>query len=402
MKLKVRPEDFIVSEELRLTPAVSGVYRLYLLEKRGYSTDDALDRIARELGIARDDFAYGGRKDRHALTRQYVTARPGRARPYQAPGLTLTAAGWLDRPMGPDLIARNRFALVLRALTADESARIAARATEVAEGVCNYFDDQRFGSYDPEHGFLAERLLKRHYRGALQSYLLSRVGSRRQRAAWFAAHWGDWEACRAQGRSAGELRVLAALSERPHQLVRALQAIPAGELSLFFAAYQGFLWNEILRRCLGPGPHRSYPGRAGPYLFPLSVATRRQLGSLAIPTAGPRPGGDPAVRAVYEQVLAERGLHGGVFNLRRFRQAYFKSTLRAALAVPGELAIPAARADALYPGRLCRELRFTFPPGSYGTMLVKALLAPDPNPAAPGGSVLGQGGVSGLEPGDDR
>ena len=50
-----------------------GKYRIYLLEKRHWNTMDALLAIARQNKMAMASIGYGGRKDRHAITYQYIS-----------------------------------------------------------------------------------------------------------------------------------------------------------------------------------------------------------------------------------------------------------------------------------------------------------------------------------------
>ncbi|MEW6522852.1 MAG: tRNA pseudouridine(13) synthase TruD [Bacillota bacterium] len=377
MKLKVHPDEFVVRERADLPSQERGEYRVYLLEKRGWTTEDALQRIAREQGIPYRLFSYGGKKDRHAHTYQHVTVRRGAAAPYQESGLNLVPAGWMDRPMGPDLIRANDFQMVLRSLSVEEARLLEVRWRQLANtGFANYFDDQRFGSQDPGRGWLAERLLKRQWKGALQVYLLNPAGRRRELAAYLEKHWGDWKTCLLGAQRAGERAVLEALAGDPGGYLRALQAIPARELSLHFSAYQAFLWNEVLRRYLSRQAKELwvYPGAAGPYLF--NAHPLPGLPDLVLPLPASRASfADALAGGLYRDLLSERGLTPGSFNLRRLRQAYFKPLPRPALVWPAGLALEGPGPDELYCGRLRAGLTFSLPAGSYGTMLVKALLA---------------------------
>ncbi|MEK7828364.1 MAG: tRNA pseudouridine(13) synthase TruD, partial [Deltaproteobacteria bacterium] len=75
MKIKVKPEDFIVEEKADLKFHKGGEHRVYLLTKRGFNTVDLLLRLSKKLGIPFSNFSYGGKKDRHALTTQYITIK---------------------------------------------------------------------------------------------------------------------------------------------------------------------------------------------------------------------------------------------------------------------------------------------------------------------------------------
>ena len=384
MKLRVKNEDFRVDEVSMMSIESTGPYAVYELKKAGWNTLDALARAARALGVPHSIFSYGGRKDRHALTTQTVTARSSRDLSIDQEGCSLTFLGRSPRPMGPDLIRSNKFEIALRSLSNEEVATVDHREYLVSRFGCpNFFDDQRFGSMEKKRGFVAERMLKRHWRGAVELFLTAEYGNesaeQRERREFYAANWDNWEACGRGAKTQFEHDMIRELCQKPLDYVGALQAIPAPELSMLFSAYQGFLWNEMLRRYLGrlDIPLGEYPGDAGPYLFyeELSDSHLEKLRGLQIPTAGSKLAfQDPEVEVLYDSVLLEKGLDRGSFNLRRIRQAYFKSVQRAAIVIPQGFSIDEAEADEAYDGHLKMTVRFELPRGAYGTMMVKALL----------------------------
>jgi tRNA pseudouridine13 synthase len=362
----------------------SGPYTVYELKKAGWNTPDALARLARSLGVPHSIFSYGGRKDRHALTTQVVTARSSRDLTIDRDGCSLAFMGRSSRPMGPDLIKSNKFEISLRSMSNEEVATVDRREYHVSRLGCpNFFDDQRFGSMDIKRGFVAERILKHHWRGAVELFLTAEhrdeSPEQRERREFYAANWDNWEACGRGARNPAEHDMILKLCQKPPDYVGALQAIPAPELSMMFSAYQAFLWNEMLRRYLcrldiSLGQHQ---GDAGPYLFydDLSGSHLEKLRSLQMPTAGSKLAfQDAEVEVLYDSVLLERGLDRGSFNLRRIRQAYFKSVQRTAIVIPQGFSLGEAEADETYDGHLKMTVKFELPRGAYGTMVIKALL----------------------------
>src|SRR5687768_3666665 len=161
MKVKQQPEDFQVEELTDVVPAGQGAFALYRLEKRGWSTPDALAAVRRRWRIEPRRLSYGGLKDRHALTVQYLTIFHGPQRGLRHHDVTVSYLGQVPRPYTSDAIRANRFRLTLRALTQDEVARARHALEEVrADGVPNYFDDQRFGSVSPGGEFIARLLVR--------------------------------------------------------------------------------------------------------------------------------------------------------------------------------------------------------------------------------------------------
>lgn len=386
MKLKVIPEDFVVRELARLPVREKGPYRLYLFEKKGWNTIDLLMRLAKAHRLPYRLFAYGGLKDRHAHTFQYVTVKHPADLTTKEENFSLRSIGYMDRPMGPDLLEGNEFAITLRALGAAEVSRITRRVDEVRGfGYPNYYDNQRFGSMDRQMGLMAERLLKRHYNGSLQIYLTGiypeEKREARERKLFFREHWGDWATCLARAKTTMESRIFSLLAGKPRAYIEALQMIPGEELSLLFSAYQSFLFNELLRRVLQDLGLElvAVPGAAGPYLFYRRLERKElaYLKSLSLPLAASRMEFPDALsERLFAAILEERGIKRSSFNLRKVRQAFFKSTPREAIVFPGDFCLQPAEPDDLYPGRQKIRLFFKLPRGSYGTMLIKRLTMP--------------------------
>ncbi len=385
MKVKSVPEDFVVNEISHIEPGASGRYGLYILEKKGWNTSDLLKGIASRAGLPYRLFAYGGRKDRHAHTFQHVTVEAGVDLTTSSGGYRFERIGFADRAMGPDLIEGNEFSIMLRSLSGDDVEAIRRNATEAAEeGFPNYFDDQRFGGMDPERGFMAERILKGQWRGSLEIYLTScrpeDPREVRDRKREMRECWGDWRAMLRVATDGGapiEIAMLQLLAEERGAYVKALRMIPREELSLFFSAYQSFLWNEMARRLVvevGDEP-LTHHGVAGPYLFyrRISVGDLGYLRDLSIPLPAAARIEDERISGLLAAVLEERGLHQGRFNVRRLRQAFFKPTPRRVIVFPEHLTVSDAVKDEMNPGRKRAIVSFFLPRGSYGTMLVKRL-----------------------------
>lgn len=439
LKLKVQPEDFVVKELIDLPYDARGRYRIYLLRKRSWNTMDALRHIARASRVPLSLIGSGGRKDRHALTFQYLSVpREHELRlPEEFKGeesnLELSFVGYADDYVSPARLQGNYFEITLRQLSPAEQMQIQVRSDEVREfGYANYFDDQRFGSVETAEEFFAERVIKKHYRGALKLYFTTihpeDKKEEKERKRKIEELWGNWEAILPLCRSPIEQEAIGHLltGERKGNLVAALNAIPKEELSMFFSAYQSFLWNETLRRILQRLVRdlRVVKGKIAPYFLyrTLTPWEKESLTALQIPTVssripparlavggvngaaskhsyGPQPGITPRfarfpasqsdspgsaldrdrritalVDEVIREVLAGRGVQPGDFNLRVIRKSFFKSFYRPAIVWPQNLYLGPFADDELYPGQTKVKMKFTLPPGSFATMLIKAML----------------------------
>src|SRR5437870_9454699 len=98
MKLKQLPDDFFVEEITDVAPADKGPFALYRLEKRGWSTPDALAIIRRRWHIEPRRLSYGGLKDRHAATVQYLTIFHGPGRGLHHQQITVAYLGQIGSP----------------------------------------------------------------------------------------------------------------------------------------------------------------------------------------------------------------------------------------------------------------------------------------------------------------
>src|SRR5437879_466272 len=166
MILKQSPEDFQVEELTDVLPS-AGPFSLYRLEKRGWTTPDALQAIRRRWKLQPRRIAYGGFKDRHALTVQYLTIFHGPKRRLTHSGIALEYLGQVEAPYSSHDIRANRFRVVLRQLTDAACVSAEQAIAEVQrDGLANYFDDQRFGSVSPGGDFMARRLVLGEYEEA--------------------------------------------------------------------------------------------------------------------------------------------------------------------------------------------------------------------------------------------
>ncbi len=183
--LKDVPEDFVV-EELPLYEACGEGEHLYLfIEKRGLTTPELVKHLTRVLNIASGDIGFAGRKDKLAITRQYVSL-PARYCPDPAvlntDRITVLSAKQHKNKLRTGHLRGNRFQIVLRDVPPDSLDLALATAQELAQtGVPNYFGEQRFGTTNQsdDDGFklLRGELARRLKPDALR-FTLSAVQSR--------------------------------------------------------------------------------------------------------------------------------------------------------------------------------------------------------------------------------
>ncbi len=384
MKIKVKPEDFLVDELTDLPIGKSGEWAVYCLEKKCWNTLDAIRWLCRELKVSSHHIAYGGKKDRYGITRQYITIRSPHPHQITHDNITLNYLGRSSEPMGPKRITGNRFQVVVRRLT-PEVALQAIREAELVRifGFPNYFDDQRFGSFDRLQGFWAEKVLKRQFNGAVKILLTSihpeDKSSEKQRKRYFFDHWRMWEECREMAVTPFEKKAFDHLLRQPFDFLSVLFQLPREEASLMIAAYQSYLWNSVLAAVIENSDFNasfSTKGKAGSYIFFRRIPKKDWLfwHELHIPTiAAQMEPLSPRIGDIYRNIMEKDGLIHPMFNQIKYRKAFFSSFLRKGTVIPGELNVSSS-ADEIYEGyeKLC--LSFELPRGCYATMLLKRLL----------------------------
>lgn len=384
IKIKTTPDDFIVHEIVSLPLSEKGTHGVYLLQKRGWNTVDLLYSLAKRLDLKPAVFSYGGRKDRHARTLQYIAIEHKRIDDIIEKDFSLKFHGYMTRPMGPDLIVGNDFQITVRQLPQSVIQKAVAQLPSVEMfGLPNYFDDQRFGSFDQNLGFLAEKILLGHFNGALKIYLTfqqdSDCADDRARKQYFLDNWSHWDKCLDKAVTDFEKDAFAAFQKKPTDYIGLFRKIPRLELSLFYSAYQSFLWNEVVRRFLKEKnlATLTYPGKIKEFLFydrldpiDLKYFERLQIPLAASNTKMP----DVQFIKIFNKLLEERYLKLAMFNMKKIRHAFFKASDRYLIVKPQHFSHKIEK-DPSDPAKGHLVLKFFLLRGSYATMFLKRIFA---------------------------
>jgi tRNA pseudouridine13 synthase len=393
MKLKQQPEDFQVEELTDVTPTGDGLFALYRLTKTGWTTPDAVNALRRRWQLDRNRVSYGGLKDRHARTTQYLTIFRGPRRKLTHQGVSMEYLGQVAEPYTSQDIRANRFRLVLRAMSPAAVEHAGQALEEVRrDGVPNYFDDQRFGSVSGGE-FVARAMVQGRYEDALRLALAApyehdRAAAKKEKAT-LRARWGDWGRLKELLPRGHARSLVDYLAHHPDDFRGALERLHPELRGLYLSAYQSHLWNRMLARwlteCLRPEQVVRVRLRLGEMPMPrgLDEAQRAELAGLTLPLPSARvdlPAEEPRA-ALMDAVLAEDGLKREEMKLKGFRKLFFSKGERAALCLPADLQDEAGE-DELHPGRRKLVLSFELPRGSYATLLVKRITASlSPRPA---------------------
>ncbi len=153
--IRQRPEDFFVDEIPAYEPCGIGEHLYLHIEKREVATLDAVARIARHFRLQRNAVGYAGMKDKHAVTRQWVSVYTRDDSPLQTlniVGITVLNASRHGNKLRLGHLRGNRFRIRIRGV--DETATTPAQAVVdrlAGSGVPNFFGPQRFGRLGRNH-----------------------------------------------------------------------------------------------------------------------------------------------------------------------------------------------------------------------------------------------------------
>ncbi len=145
--------DFQVSEQLEPELDGAGEHLWVRVRKRGMTTPELVNELARWAGVRPANIGFSGLKDKFAVTEQWLSiALPGRGDPPLPPSAQ-TENRWQilvqqrhRRKLKRGFHQANRFTIRLRELDGDHDQIEARLLVLKASGVPNYFGEQRFGS----------------------------------------------------------------------------------------------------------------------------------------------------------------------------------------------------------------------------------------------------------------
>jgi len=206
-KIRRKPVDFIVDEELSFLPTAEGEHVFLQIQKTGINTEDIARLLARHAGVSRKSVSYAGLKDRNAVTSQFFSVHmPGKQDPdWQQlvdSSFELLSVSRHQKKLRRGAISRNYFSIRIRDFTGAKDA-VDQRLQQIKQqGVPNYFTSQRFGHNANNLVYADQMLLNRKrvkdrfkrsiYFSAARSWLFNLVVAERIRQqTWNCAIDGD-------------------------------------------------------------------------------------------------------------------------------------------------------------------------------------------------------------------
>lgn len=340
-KIKQIPEDFIVEETIDLK-IEDGPYSYFLLEKKGRNTQDMMRFLAEKLYVDEKNINYAGTKDRHAISRQYISVfncKPRKDFIFQDSSLKYLGQGKERINLGYN--KGNKFIITVRNLDKKNKTdkkegkeKKAEQAELSLKTIINYFDEQRFSDNNVEVGLF---MLKRKFRQACE------LIHDRDVREYLENHKGDY--------------------------IGALRAMPRKTLSLYFNSVQSKIWNDCAAELVleSDKSARKVKYSDGTFAFP-----KKELKSLSIPLLGFGTELNGKIGKIIEKSMEENSLSQRDFIIKEIPGSSSEGGDRELIAEVKDFAFNYAD-DELNKGKLKYTLSFELNKGSYATIVVKTL-----------------------------
>ncbi len=381
MKLRQKPDDFVV-EELPLKEwKKSGKFPVYRVSKVGMTTFAAEKVLATHCNVPFKKIGFAGLKDTHARTAQFFSVETNNpdCGVFKEQHVSSELVGFVDEQIRTGDLKGNKFVITVRDLYDDQVEKAKRNLSQVLEGVPNYFDSQRFGSLRGVKGFIAKDVLHGKYEQAVQKIITATT--RHQKAKirgvrkFIKVNWGEWSLCLEEVKKAGlertvEGTVVRHLYEFPTDFKGAFERTFKGIREIFFSAYQSFIWNECVKRVVRQNSKEvfSVEYEAGKLVFPRKWNPDAKLKTF--PLIAPDIKASADQMKIINDVLKMEGMQLSDFASE---QHIFVAREREVFLKPENLVLSVAEDDELNEHKKKMKIEFTLSKGSYATIILKAL-----------------------------
>jgi len=160
---KQSPRDFVVEEIPLYEFSGEGEHLVLFVRKKNLSTNEMIGKIARFLGIKNKEVGYAGLKDKHAMTKQYVSLHKKYEEAmdnFDVEGIKVLSKTYHNNKIRIGHLKGNRFYIRLKKVNPTNAQKIDEALKNIdTQGMPNFFGYQRFGT-DGNNHILGEKLAK--------------------------------------------------------------------------------------------------------------------------------------------------------------------------------------------------------------------------------------------------
>jgi tRNA pseudouridine13 synthase len=160
---KQSPRDFVVEELPLYEFSGEGEHLVLFVRKKNLSTNEMIGQIARYLGIKNKEIGYAGLKDKHAMTKQYISLHKKYEESlenFNHENIKIISKTYHNNKIRIGHLKGNRFYIKVKKVNPTSAAKIDEALKNISNfGMPNFFGYQRFGN-DGDNHILGEKLAK--------------------------------------------------------------------------------------------------------------------------------------------------------------------------------------------------------------------------------------------------
>ncbi len=325
LEIKQEPEHFIVNEIAHLNLVPEGDYGIFTLIKKDYTTEEAINIIAKHLKLQPKAIGFAGNKDKRAITFQFISIPNGsKEHELTLPGIQLAFIGFSNEPIRLGSLLGNQF--IIRVYS--------DQLPKEQKYMPNYFNDQRFSANNPEVG---KAIIKKDFKQAVELISENDHEFKQSAAQHLKVHKNDYVGC--------------------------LKLLSKQRLLLYVHSFQSLLFNQALdmyirRNTTNFREHEIYGMK---FAFP-----NEQLEQIKLPVPGFATAFTPTTKELYAPLLRAHDVQLIEFVIKEIPWLSQDGTTREGFVEIEKLKITRIK----YIEYL---LEFFLKKGSYATIAVKSL-----------------------------
>jgi tRNA pseudouridine13 synthase len=160
---KQSPRDFVVEEIPLYEFSNEGEHLVLLVRKKELATLDLVEILAKYLGIHQKEIGYAGLKDKHAMTKQYISVHRKHEEAldrFEHENIKILSKTYHNNKIRIGHLKGNRFYIRLKKVSPTAAIKIDEALKAIATyGMPNFFGFQRFGN-DGDNYILGEQIVR--------------------------------------------------------------------------------------------------------------------------------------------------------------------------------------------------------------------------------------------------
>jgi len=160
---KQSPREFVVEEIPLYELSGEGEHLVLFVRKKNLSTPEMIGQIARYLGIKNKEIGYAGLKDKHAMTKQYISLHKKYEEALEGfnhENIKILSKNYHNNKIRIGHLKGNRFYIRLKKVNPTSASKIDEALKNIGiNGMPNFFGYQRFGN-DGKNHILGKKLAK--------------------------------------------------------------------------------------------------------------------------------------------------------------------------------------------------------------------------------------------------